>query len=76
MFLLHFQTKDTDMHAYVPSGTLKMVTETSKTTNFQAHVFYNAFLYWLTNLLIAITFLCLLVNFFRLVKQNQQNNQS
>ena len=38
-------------------GTLKMVIETSKTTNFQACFFYIAFLYWLTNLLISITFL-------------------
>ena len=38
-------------------GTLKTVAETSKTTNFQARFFYIAFLSWLTNLLIIITFL-------------------
>ena len=37
-------------------GTLKTVTEISKTTNFQARFFYNA-LYWFTNLPIVITFL-------------------
>ena len=35
----------------------RMVTETSKTTNFRAHLFYNMFLYWLANLPIDITFL-------------------
>ena len=38
-------------------GSHTMVTETSKTTNFQVCFLYNAFLYWLTNLLITITFL-------------------
>ena len=28
----------------------RMVTETNKTANFQAHSFYNTFLYWLVNL--------------------------
>ena len=37
-------------------ATLKMETETSKTTNFQACFLYNTFLYWLTNLFITITF--------------------
>ena len=40
-------------------GTLKTVAVTSKTTNFQARFFYSAFLYWLTSLLIVITFLYL-----------------
>ena len=43
--------------------TLKMVTETSITTNFQARFFYNAFLHWLPNLLIAMTFLYYVVRF-------------
>ena len=38
-------------------GHHRMATETSKTTNFQAHFFYNTFLYWLANLLIDVTFL-------------------
>ena len=45
------------MDAYVDLFTLKTVTETSKTTNLQACFFYNTFLYWLTSLLIIITFL-------------------
>ena len=31
-----------------------MVKEICRTTSFQTHFFYNTFLYWLTNLLIAI----------------------
>ena len=45
----------------------RMVTETSKATNFQARFFYNTFLYWLTNLLINNNFLYWQV-FFRWVK--------
>ena len=45
------------MDGYVDTFTLKTVTETSKTTNLQACFFYNTFLYWLTSLLIIITFL-------------------
>ena len=37
-------------------GTLKMITEPAKQQTVEP-VFYNTFLYWLTNLLITITFL-------------------
>ena len=37
-------------------GRHRMVTETSKIINFQAHFFYNMFLYRLANLLIDTTF--------------------
>ena len=48
-------------------GRHRMVTETSKATNFQARFFYNTFLYWLANLLINNNFLYWQV-FFRWVK--------
>ena len=38
-------------------GRHTMVPETSQTTSFSAHFFYNTFLYLLTNLLIDVTFL-------------------
>ena len=60
LILFLFGTKDSDMHAYSSIHTRdhhRMVTETSKTTNFRANFFfYNTFLYWLANLLIDITF--------------------
>ena len=37
-------------------GCQMIVIETSKTTNFWAHFFYNTFLYWLTILFIGIAF--------------------
>ena len=55
-------------------GRHTMVTETSKTTNFQARLFYNTILYSLANLLIDITFLYWQV-FFRRVKEiNETTN--
>ena len=48
----------------------RMVTETSKTTNFQAR-FLNTFSYWLANLLINITFLYW-QDFFRWVKETNK----
>ena len=59
LFLLHFQTKDSHTHVYAhyTCDHHRMVTEISKTANFQACFFYNLIIYWLTNLLIHITFL-------------------
>ena len=47
--------------------TLVVVTETSKTTNFQPYFFYITFLYWLVHLPIDMTF-C----FFRRVKETNE----
>ena len=52
-------------------GCHRMVTETTKITNFRACFFYNTFLYWLANLLIDITFLYWQV-FFRWVKETNK----
>ena len=52
------------MHTH---GHQTMVTESSKTTNFWAHFFYNMFLYWLTIPFIGITFFYSQV-YFRKVK--------
>ena len=73
MFLFHFRTKDSDTHAMCTCGRHRMVTETSKTTNFQAHFFYNTFLYWLANLLIDKAF-CI-GKFFQAGERNQRNKQ-
>ena len=54
-------------------GHHRMVTETSKATNFQACFFYNTFLYWLANLLINNNFF-VLASIFQLVESNQQYN--
>ena len=51
-------------------GCHTMVTETSKRTNFRI-CFYNMFLYWLTSLLIDVTFLYWQA-FFRWVKETNE----
>ena len=55
-------------------GHHRMVTETSKATNFQAHFFYNTFIYWLTNPLINNNFF-VLASIFQVGESNQQYNQ-
>ena len=52
-------------------GRHTMVPETSQTTSFSAHFFYNTFLYLLTNLFINVTFLYWQV-FFRWVKETNE----
>ena len=55
-------------------GHHRMVTETSKATNFQARFFYNMFLYWLANPLINNNFL-VLASIFQVGESNQEYNQ-
>ena len=43
------------MHAYTHSWSSQDGGRNQQITNFQAHFFYNTFLYWLANLLIDIT---------------------
>ena len=54
-------------------GRHRMVTETSKTTNFRACFFLTHFSYWLANLLIDIIFA--LASYFQTDERNQRNNQ-
>ena len=54
-------------------GILKMVTKTSKTTNFQVHFFYNVFNKPTHHRHYNF---CLLLSFLQWVKLSQQNNQT
>ena len=59
------------MHTH---GRHTMVPETSQTTSFSAHFFYNTSLYLLTNLFIDVTFLYWQVFFRRVRETNETTN--
>ena len=58
LFLFHFQTKDSDTHAYAYPWSSNDGDRNQQTTNFWACLFYNMFLYRIAIPFIGITFFC------------------
>ena len=58
MFLFCFQTKNSDMYAYLYSWHSHDANKNQQNNELLSLFFYDTFSYWLKNLLIAVTFLC------------------
>ena len=71
LFLIHFQTKDSDTHAYAHSWSSHHSARNQPNNQLFARFFYNTSLYLLTSLFIDVTFLYWQV-FFRQVRETNE----